>query len=263
MVDFYIIIVLYNKKLYESSAYRTLKKAGTTDNCNKCFMIVDNSTVDEIKKVNVIESKNDVYIDMYGNKGLSVAYNKAIQQIQKDFNSWIVTSDQDTSYPNNYFFELENSINRFKNELIFVPKVYNSKKIMSPFKLFFDLKNESIRIINSGSVFNSIVFERIKYNENLFLDFVDYDLVNSLIINKINICVTKIHLYQDFSGTDFENKISAIKRFEIYLNDAKKYYDEWKVGTISKYFYVIKRMFSLTIRFKSIEFLKLFFNVYF
>ncbi len=257
MINIFIIIVLYNKRLCDSSALKSLNAAKANCKSNISFIIIDNSTDDQIKAINKRGNVDFEYIDMNGNKGLSVAYNCAISNIEKNPYNWIVTSDQDTDYPIDYLKKMERQM-LDSNKMVIAPQVYNTTGIMSPFRLRFDCFRDIKRVINSGLAIRSDVFTQIKYNEGLFLDFVDFDLSNSLFQKNIGIEVTDIKLYQDFSGTDYSNTAATQKRYEIYLNDAKKYYKFWKHSIIAKRFYVFKRTISLSLRFKSFTFFKLF-----
>lgn len=257
MIEYYVILVIYNKQIDDSIAYKSLQKAAKRSRNKVTFIITDNSTDLDVKSLNHSSLCNDMYIDMQGNKGLSCAYNRAISQIEKKAENWIITSDQDTTFPESLFNELEQAIDA-GNGKVYAPKVVNSYSQMSPFYLKFDFKPNIMRVINSGLAIRSDIFTTVRYNEDLFLDFVDYDFVNSLFQKNISIEVTDIRLYQDFSGTDFSNKSSAQKRHEIYLKDATKYYMCWKHSIIAKRFYILKRTINLTLRFKSLSFFKLY-----
>ena len=257
MVNFFVIIVLYNKRLDESVAYSSLKAAANRCESRVSFLIVDNSTNEEIKSSNRDCSTSLEYLDMLGNKGLPAAYNQAIDRIDKTTDNWIVISDQDTKYESEYFNKLEDTVKSCDSKAI-APQVTNSRGLMSPFTLKHDCIPGLNRFINSGLAVKSDVFLKIKYNEELFLDFVDYDLANEFHKNGIDVKFINAELFQDFSGTDFTNKEAAIKRYEIYIKDADKYYSKWEPSSFNRSYYVKKRTLNLSWKFRTTDFIKLY-----
>ena len=76
--NLYVIVVIYNKSCYDSLTLKCLNKIHGLD-----VTICDNSTKN-YKNKEYAENKNYNYIDMQGNKGLAVAYNKAICRIKQN-----------------------------------------------------------------------------------------------------------------------------------------------------------------------------------
>ena len=93
--DIVTIIVLYNCSCLESTSYKSLKENGVR------VIVCDNSTRDYGNK-NIVESDGYIYINMNGNKGLSKAYNAALNQISDDC-QFICLFDDDTNISKEYF----------------------------------------------------------------------------------------------------------------------------------------------------------------
>lgn len=75
MYDIYGILVIYNQSVLNSPAYLSCKKS------KKIKLIVcDNSTTLNNNK-SLVEEDGYIYLNMHGNKGLSKAYNAAIDII--------------------------------------------------------------------------------------------------------------------------------------------------------------------------------------
>ncbi|WP_295799598.1 glycosyltransferase [uncultured Treponema sp.] len=233
---FTFIIVLYNQKI----------SAEKFSMLNGRIVFCDNSTDAEIKSFNVSFAenlKNDrfFYLDMHGNKGLSKAYNSTIANLSLSENDFVVIFDQDTVIPQNMQFQYENFISENKDADIICPVVLDSVGVMSPsiasgtkFRHIVSISeiNEknlsSYSFINSGMCIKRNVFDRIKYEENLFLDFVDHDFILSAKKNgvKIKLC-KKVVLNQNFSGVTKNTYNQDFSRFCIYMKDAKVFYKKW------------------------------------
>ena len=213
---------------------------------NGRIVFCDNSTDAEIKNYNVsyVENlKNDriFYLDMHGNKGLSKAYNSAIANLSLNENDFVVIFDQDTLIPQDMQLRYENFISKNKDADMICPVVLDSVGVMSPsiasgtkFSHIASISQingtniSSYSFINSGMCIKRSVFDRIKYEENLFLDFVDHDFILSAKKNgfKIKIC-KEVVLNQNFSGVTKNTYNQDFSRFCIYMKDAKVFYRKW------------------------------------
>ena len=90
------VIVIYNKELTQSITYQKIRALDYKID----ILIVDNS---EIKNFNQLECEKEGirYICMHGNKGLSKAYNVAIENsLQSEV---VILFDDDTEVPEEYF----------------------------------------------------------------------------------------------------------------------------------------------------------------
>jgi GT2 family glycosyltransferase len=174
MIKVKCVIVAYNKEIANCNNIRLLN----TNEINTEFIICDNSESNEMKISNYrfCEKKNFKDSDMKGNKGLSRAYNEVIKLLDND--DWMVIFDQDTDVPQDYFANLEESINTYPTVNIHVPIVKSIRAQMSPSQL----KKNSVRrikhtvpgsytnitAINSGMAIRGEVFYVVgNYNEKI------------------------------------------------------------------------------------------------
>ncbi len=264
----YILTVLYNTNVNTSNV--SIQQNFSND---LKFVFVDNSTDVQIKKMNlavVQEYKFDfIYVDMKGNKGLSKAYNKAIEIINPAEDDYLIILDQDTVFDTNIFNKYIAFIENNPNLDIICPVVKDSVGIMSPslsrgvynyhIQSIRDVKDELINeysFINSGMCIKGSVFSKIKYDETLFLDFVDHDFVSQIKNNKLKIGICyDVVLEQNFSGVTKNTFKQDINRFKIFIKDAKVYYSKY-FSTKNIKIVLFKRTLKLTLIHRKFDFIK-------
>lgn len=264
----YILTVLYNTKMNNCTVY-------AQHNFSKelKFVFIDNSTNVQIKKMNLafVQNHNSdfIYVDMQGNKGLSKAYNKAIEIINPAENDYLIILDQDTVFDSNIFTKYISYIENNTNIDVICPIVEDSIGVMSPSfisgvnnKHIFNVNEidksriNEFSFINSGMCVKCSVFSEFRYNEDLFLDFVDHDFVRQIKLkNKlIGICF-EIVLKQNFSGVTKNSFEQDFNRFKIFIKDAKVYYSKYFPKKNFKII-LLKRTLKLTLIHRKIDFIK-------
>lgn len=225
--DITAIIVIYNASCSDSISYQRLKEHGVR------VIICDNSTSDYGNQ-KIVETDGNIYINMGGNKGLSKAYNAALAKATKD-TQFICLFDDDTDIKKDYFEKALEHLNTSKAD-IFLPVVKTKTRILSPCQFKkkraveaktieeIDLKN--ISAINSGMIINAHVFDHYRYNENIFLDYIDHDFMREMHKQnrKVEIMEDNV-LDQDFSMETNSLK-SSYNRLCILNHDLKEYYKE-------------------------------------
>ena len=146
------------------------------------MLVVDNSTSDFGNKA-YCSKKNIDYISMDGNKGLSKAYNAAVDACkEKDA---IILFDDDTEVTEEYFEKLDDALTIYHDVDIFAPIIYGQDGVIySPNEYNF-MRSNFIKSPNqevSQKKFNAIasclairmrVFDNYRFNEKLFVDQVD------------------------------------------------------------------------------------------
>lgn len=272
---FYVIVVVYNERIDQGKI-----EIIPILNRNDCIILVcDNSTINDVKHLNKeFAFKNKYrYIDMDGNRGLSVAYNTAISEIIKSntnlYDKWIIIFDQDTHIPTNFFDLLSDELknNSFRS-FVYVPLVFDNKlELLSPChfsglrfkrcKKCIDVDDNSF-FINSGMCIPLSFFENCNYDENIFLDFVDYDFVKTIrkLYGNCFKVMNSISLRQEFSGTTKTAKIKALTRYVIYCNDAVVFYKKWDIFYCFSIALVFLRGVKLSLIYKDMIFIWKFFT---
>lgn len=224
---------------------------------NQNVIVCDNSEK-EYKNKEIIETNGHVYLSMKGNKGLSYAYNRAldyIQSIHPEMTGRLCLFDDDTAISQDYFKKMEKA-----KADICLPIVKDQDTLLSPsmfkngksirLKSLDQLDVSYISGINSGMCINLSLFQSYRYNENLFLDYVDHYF---LYTNKDkSIEVVNTVLQQSFSATTNSKESDRI-RFQIFKKDSQVFYQ-----LIHKNYKktVIKRMLRLWIKYRDLSMFK-------
>jgi len=219
------VIVIFNNDISQSVTCKRINA-----NNNIALLIVDNSTI-ENKNENYCRINGIDYISMGGNKGLSKAYNTAIDQICNTTDV-IVLLDDDTEVPDEYFnlllkedsekedIDIFAPIIKGKDGVIYSPNNYNFLKNRLVASRTDEVKQESFNAISSCLAIRSRVFENYRYNEKLFVDEIDHCFFREQ--RKLNrkFGVLKIEIIQNFHQR--ENDIApdnAWKRLRIRILD--------------------------------------------
>lgn len=181
MLNIAAIVVVYNKNISESITCDRLLKLEKPE---LRVIVVDNSEKENKNKEYCNQSGID-YLSMNGNKGLSKAYNRAIEYCKKIETDVVILFDDDTEIIGAYFDKLEENLLNLPDVDIFAPVIYGQDGVIySPNEFnfmrnhFIDNKNQEI----SQEAFNAIasclairmrVFTNYSFNETLFVDQVD------------------------------------------------------------------------------------------
>lgn len=256
-INIYCLMVLYNKNYRDSLTYQSIK-----DQKNINMIICDNSTSDQGNK-ELSAVKNVTYIDMEGNKGLSKAYNRGIDSI-KDKTGILCLFDDDTNIPADYFEKVTAHKLADAGDIM-LPLVFDDVGMMSPGVMgkylcyraesLDELVDDEFTGINSGMVLDLDIFKTYRYDENIFLDYIDHNFIRDMRRKGKKIVIMEdITLHQTFSDV-VNSKDSALIRYKILKKDLKYFYRE-TFSTRMFYYYVIgKRAIKLSLKYKTLGFL--------
>ena len=278
-MKFYIVSVIYNEYIEKTKVYNSLIENQEYTDFDVSYIIIDNSTQFEYMRNN---SKfelpaNAQYYSMGGNSGLSKAYTLGLTFVEKTANHWVITSDQDTLYPSNFLQKLSAYIKAHQRNNVFAPVAKNGEKLVSPCKISgvrfpcvtnknYNLESKEKQVfINSGLCINAILFEDIKYDEHLFLDFVDYDLIFQMqhISNYFPFVINDLIIQQGLSGQMKNNMQVDSTRFRIYCKDGRYFYSKWYSKDCLRYRGIFARSVKLSLRHKNPYFIKCFLRTIF
>lgn len=259
----YALVVVYNKKCEDSNSINDLKKYAP----DISMVIYDNST----KNMDNYEycKRNDyIYFTKHKNVGLSKAYNYVIKNMNFNTNDYLIMLDDDTHLNINYVTNLKRIVKENKYDII-LPVVKANNRIISPYNYYMGCRSKMITTINqidmkkvsginSGMVIRTGIFTKITYNENLFLDYVDYDFMRK--VHKINgkVKIMKTIIKQEFQyfNYDRQNITGAKIRFKIDMHDYKILCKETKRGWFF-YIHSAKFMLQQTLKYRSLAFFML------
>ena len=239
-ISVYAVVVIYNKSCEHSITCCNLSEIDFIN-----ILVIDNSTSD-FGNMEYCLNKGWHYKSMDGNKGLSKAYNAALDILTGN-EGILVWLDDDTDVDVNYFHALINSANEMANFDIFLPIVKDETGILSPciIKKFQTIRIKElngvlpaeISAINSGMAIRLSVFKEYRYNESYFLDYIDHAFLRDMKNNGIRLKLLDTRINQCFSDNEFSDVSSALKRFSIFLKDFRLFCSASFVGMIYYTFY--------------------------
>lgn len=260
-----IAVVIYGSKLTECNVYKTLIK----NNADKidCLLVFDNSKTTQYEK---IEIGNGIYEYFWNpkNPGVSENYNKAANYACQNGFKWVMLLDQDTSFPPEALSIYKESLRQYPDKSLFVPihKISDNRYLSPANSCLFRHKNEikpgiyninKYDIINSGMLVNVNDFIKVGgYNEEVGLDFSDFQFLDRLKTAVKQVVVLNIICIQDFSNNE-DDKEKLLNRYKIYCRNASKFETRKLVVKVKITYLVLKHTMALTIRCKSIEPLKI------
>ena len=233
-MEYFAVVVIYNKLIQNSASITSLLKLEIS---NLHIIVIDNS-LNEYVEQNSISHKDLKlkYYSMYGNVGLSKAYNYVLNTLKdKDSNDIVIWFDDDTPVSKLYFDELY-KISENLNYDVFVPIIYGQNGVIySPNKAGC-LKGKYIKSANQkipNNKFNAInsclavrlkVYKGYTYDENLFMDCVDTKLFDDFRKLNLRYYVLPVKIHQNFFQRSGNKNIQRYwNRFQIRIKDTMYY----------------------------------------
>ncbi len=223
---FDLVVVGYNTPISMCSAV----SAGIDAPSVASIVFCDNSTDDAVLQLNSETSLPKLeYLPMRGNVGLPFAYNAALSLTRQPY---LMLFDDDTEVGPGYFSAVQNSITLIDSD-IYVPVVTAGARPLSPcspkWLRYGAVRNlEEVPVdftaINAGMTISRAIFERLRFNEDLFLDFVDHDFMKRAHAFGCRAVVLEdVRLDQDYS-LDTDDWRSALARMRIFRRDSRVFY---------------------------------------
>lgn len=179
------VIVSYNigKKIYK--CYDSISKQVDR------IIIVDNgsdkNTVNVLKELS--KNKNTIIIFNDENLGIATALNQGAKIAIKENYKWLLTMDNDSIASNKMIENMILSYNELNSEekqnIVSIFPNHIEEKFADDYNYYNEDKKEYIEYeITSGNLIKLDVLSKIGFwNENLFIDYVDYELCLRLSIN--------------------------------------------------------------------------------
>ena len=230
-----VVCVIHNRKVSEIASLKSFRKA-LSELENLEVWIYDNSSQDGFGgNASEAEKYGFHYVRNGENLGLSKAYNKALWDAQAFDDIWLMFADDDTLFSAKYIRNVYKAIER-RQPILITGIVKQGDFVVSPMKknTIFPKNREPIQetgvykniyAINSGLTIKAELLEEIGgFEERLFLDMVDYILMDELIEKGKNlVLVVPGDISQKLSGLDFSDKEASKRRFKTYNKDFKEY----------------------------------------
>jgi len=256
------IIVIYNSLISDN---KTIEKLKNKYKKSVNTVIIDNSTNEETIQLNQkFCNDNEIpYINMEGNKGLSKAYNAGLIYARKNFTEfWYMLLDQDTYFSDEYFNNVILNIKETPEIPIKSGIVHDKNHLMSPrytnFFLCRIMKNfkankiyKNIDCINSGLVIDDSIMDGKLYDEDFFIDMIDYNFMYQLRTNGYNqIQLINGNIEQSYSGFNNSTYENDLKRYKLFCNDIHNYRMKTGKSIIYEKFIILKRRIKLSINYR-------------
>ncbi|MFI3685946.1 glycosyltransferase [Vagococcus fluvialis] len=208
--------------LYNPSEENFDNLVNYTKKFNKIY-IYDNSKDNNSKKIeSILVDKNYTYFFNGLNEGISIPFNKMIQESKKENCDYFLMMDQDSYFnsQNIEFLVSEVERNTDNNSVLFCPNIFFNGTKKGEIE-----ENASVEFcITSGSIVNVNVFIELKgYDENLFIDGVDRDFCIRVIENNFRIKKIKDSMMKQTLGDKNKNLLgiyehSPLRNYYIYRN---------------------------------------------
>lgn len=262
MKELGIIIVLYKVHANDSTSFNCLKKQLTDEK----ILFYDNSP--ESDKT-ISSDDNIVYISDKTNPGVSKAYNEGVKVLKSMDCEWVILLDQDTFLPDNFISVYIDAIMSEKSKLycpsvklmgrdFFIsPGPIRIKRVVAKGKKYTGfLSLQKYTAINSGLLIYLGAFEECGgYNENVPLDFSDFQFFDNFSRYNDIFLTVDIELEQDLSGAKcgFD---SLYSRFKIYCYCASKCSKRNFIDKLQYFYIVFGRAVLLSLRTRKINFIK-------
>lgn len=258
-----ITIVVYNQDFLKCNAYLTLIKNQINFNNIKIdYFIYDNSSINyeyENLPKSILYNKNET------NPGVGAAYNSSFNYAANNNYDWVILSDQDTKYPNNFIQKIASHLILEKYS-IYSPILHQNNKLVSPvfFKYFRGIPirsrlygkiNLKSRIfpINSGLILGPKIFENFKYNEKAKLDFSDFIFFERLLKSNLKYFIIDILCEHDLSSNELNPLKNKLMRFKYYSVGLFEYAKENNLVYFG-YIFLFARASLLNLRNKTFKF---------
>lgn len=262
------VIIIFNRNLQECMSFSTLVKGMLSDDVQ--LYIYDNSSCPMHSKSDFQDNSFIHYVSDVTNPGVSVGYNRASDfAVQNGFTHLLLLDQDSTFNSGDYIQECIEKAKQLPHIKLFVPQVITISgcqispihlKFKLPTTFFFQTDKEypikSTGIINSGMFIDVNALKKVGgYNEKVFLDYSDYQFIDRLSIQYKSFYLINRKLIQDFSNEETDlNKLFI--RYKLFYNSLKAYESNSFIDKLAINIIVFKRTLSLTLRCKSIIFLK-------
>lgn len=266
-----ICVVIYNQIITECNSYKTLL------NNQPDVIVIDNSNYEISDNQNITKLKGWKYVKCPNNPGLGVAYNIAAKFAKDSNYNWLLLSDQDTSFEKDIINDYKYLCNCIDGVYLFCPRVIvPNKGLLSPVKLnfFFPKISQTIisgntilepskyAIINSGMLINIDAFFKVGgYNENVFLDFSDFQFIEKFCQYFDKVYVSNSICYQEFSNEIIDSN-TKLKRFRLFCKSLKQFKCRNRTYKYLIHLAVLRRTISLCIEYREISPIKIFIKEY-
>jgi GT2 family glycosyltransferase len=223
-----VVIVLYRMKLAKSPAFQSVMAARATlgsDLADVHVLLWDNSPG---RSVEHDLPKGVAYFPDESNSGLATAYNRAIEWALQNGSKWLLTLDQDTAVPDDFFVKMAAAARestRYAGIGAIVPQIVAGSKHLSPnyFQFgaiprwyrtgFVGVPGEAVFAFNSGAMLKVAALQQVGgYDPRFWLDNSDAMIFSKLHEYGKRVYVAgDIQVEHEFSMKDMQQRMSPAR----------------------------------------------------
>ena len=251
----YALIVIYNKSIKESITYNCIK------NFEKLNVIIFDNSERDYGNSSYAKENGIVYYTQNKNIGLSKAYNYVINKLNLSDNDYIIILDDDSEISTEYYNEAISVIKNNQYDII-LPIVYSENQIISPSNVQFGCRVKLVKkiskiefsritAINSGMIVSARVYKNVRYDEELFLDYVDHTFMHEVRTKKYSISIMESRINQNYSRNQKQSIDSVKHRYKIFKKDFFVYCRKCR-KVIFYFLSITKLQFKYLIKYKKI-----------
>lgn len=271
MVKVLCALVLYQQKLYDCASYNSLVKNILCDSIQ--LFVYDNSK-QPMHTQQQFTNGLIHYMSDTTNSGVSTGYNRAAIFARNNGFDKLLLLDQDSYFESSsYVCKCLDLAIQYPSIKLFAPIVVTQKNCpMSPRKIVCKIpvrKDFSpnvtyplrhVGLINSGLLVDVDAFFNVGgYNEAVFLDYSDYQFIDKFSRMYDEFCLVNCKIFQDFSNEQTDT-VAILSRFKLFCSSLANYECHSIMDSLCIKFIILKRCLSLTIRCKSLLFIKAMFK---
>lgn len=262
------VLVLYKTTLNESASFKTLLNSIQNSGLSLKLVVYNNSPGYWKYGQEKFDGLEIIYIEDHLNSGVSRAYNVGLNYAVKYQKEYILLLDQDTHLHEAFFESFFEAEEKYLDSGagLFCPMMMNVDELLSPAKFFLFTSRklgsispglhdlEGLAIINSGLLISTQLFGTVGgYNENIELDFSDFDFLKRSLNFTNKIIILNIECQHTLSSEGEVSKQSALNRFGYYLKGAR-HYNKTYPDAVGLAIWVFLRAVKLNVKYKTTNF---------
>ena len=192
---------------------------------NKILLVDNNSNnnvfTDFKSKIKFNKKVNIIHLDK--NFGIAKALNIGIEYAKSNNFYWINTFDQDSVPVNNLLDYYNMALNKLSEDIFIIGVNYTPHNITEK---YHDINlRHSKNLITSGCLYPVKIFEKIgNFNENIFIDGVDFDFNLRVLLNHYNTYKIDEPMIKHFIGAQMSKKFLFFNIFSSNHNQFRRYF---------------------------------------
>ena len=188
--------------------------------CAECCVVVDNSDSKNSTSHFFKDNPQYIYIDMGGNKGIAAALNKGIEQLIACGMDYALTMDQDSKFPTADYADIQRLISCYASDFSVIGLNFNHPIVTK--------RDTIIPVpywITSGNFVNTRDFVAVgKFDERLFIDYVDFEYGHKLCQHGLKIGYLEDYSLQHQIGNPIEIHLLGRTYYAMNHSPIRYYY---------------------------------------